>query len=471
MIEVTGRKDQHIAIFGLGASGRAAARALDAGGARISAWDDEAPARDHAARLGIRLADPAHMAWSTIDALVLSPGIPLSHPRPHSVVQRANAARRPVIGDIDLLFEACPAARFIGITGTNGKSTTTALLGHILSFAGGRVETGGNLGMPALALEPLAADGCYVLELSSYQLDLVQAARFDVAVLLNISPDHLDRHGDMAGYIAAKRRIFANRRDGQTAIIGQDDGDCRAVSAALRGAGHWRIIPVSSRHAVTGGVHVRDGHLIDTMSGPARSVCDLRGSDALPGAHNWQNAAAAYAAARVIGVAPETIAAAIAGYPGLAHRQELVAEIDGVRYINDSKATNPEAASRALACYDTIYWIAGGRPKAGGLDAIEPCLGRIRHAFLIGEAEGPFYAGLADQVAATRAGDLASALRQAHAMAQRERPAGAVVLLSPACASFDQWPDFAARGDAFRALVQALAGADDSPDGGNGGRA
>lgn len=458
MIHVPTRKDQTIAVFGLGASGLAAARALAASGARVRAWDDAEESRVRAAQAGVPLVDLYAADWSETATLVLAPGIPLAH-RPHRVAGLARAAGCPIVGDIELLVEACPDNAFIGITGTNGKSTTTALLAHVLVEAGLDVRVGGNLGPPALDLKPPGKTSVFVLELSSYQLDLTQRASFDIAVLVNISPDHLDRHGSMDGYIAAKKRIFRDRARGageQAAVIGVDDAYSTAIAAAVAARPGWRTIPVSTTRSLDRGVQVIDGVLYDAIEGTPRRVCALDGLATLPGIHNWQNAAAAYAAARAAGVAPEAIAAALATYPGLPHRLETVATIGGVRYVNDSKATNAEAAARALACFETIYWIAGGLPKEGGLAGVEPWLGRVRHAFLIGTAEEAFARFLDGKVPVTRCGEMACALDHAHRMAQTERLPDAVVLLSPACASFDQWKGFEARGDAFRELVRAL---------------
>ena len=449
MINIHSRKDQQLAVFGLGASGLSAARALAASGAGVEAWDDNSDQRRAASDLGIRLTTPANMDFGRLDALVLAPGIPLTH-KPHAVVEQARAADRPIIGDIELLVEACPQARFIGITGTNGKSTTTALLGHILEQAGLAPQIGGNLGPPVLDFEPPEPGGLMVLELSSYQLDLTDQATFDIAVLLNLSPDHLDRHGDMDGYIAAKRRIFRERPGDKTAriaIIGVDDRLSRAVRDHITALGHWSVISVSGEQVLDCGVYVTNGTLYDSIDGPAQPVCDLSAIATLPGSHNWQNAAAAYAAARALGVASDDITGGLATYPGLPHRAELAATIGTVRYINDSKATNVEAAARAIASYDTIYWIAGGQAKDDNLDGVKPFAANIRHAFLIGEAEDSFAAALEGVVPYTRSGDLASALSAAHELAQKEHRDDAVVLLSPACASFDQWKNFEAPKD------------------------
>ena len=453
MIKVSTRKDQMLAVFGLGASGIATARALIGGGARVSAWDDDAESRDAASRESIPLSEPGVDAWSDTDALVLSPGVPLTHPAPHPVVDLAHAAGCPIVGDIELLVESRPEATFVAVTGTNGKSTTTSLIGHILAGSEHDVQIGGNLGPPALSLAALSRGGIYVLELSSYQLDLCVRARFDIGVLLNVSPDHLDRHGDMDGYVAAKLRQFRDRADGsQIAVVGVDDPHGRSLAADLESRPGWRVVPISVGERLSGGVSVIDGRLHDENS--AEAIGDLRPIETLPGAHNWQNAAAAFAVARALGMEAAPIMARMASFAGLPHRQELVATIGGVRYVNDSKATNGEAAARAMACYDAIQWIAGGVAKEDGLSPVIPHLSHVSHAYLIGEAADRFAAELDGRVPITRSNDLASAVRAAHLAA---REAGSVVLLSPACASFDQWANFARRGDAFREIVSALA--------------
>jgi UDP-N-acetylmuramoylalanine--D-glutamate ligase len=451
MIEVTTFRNERIAVMGLARSGLAAAEALQKGGARVLAWDDTPAKRDAAAARGIPLADLTSVDLSGVKALVLSPGIPSTFPAPHPSAARARAAGIEIIGDIELLALSCRAARYAGITGTNGKSTTTALLGHILKEAGLRVAVGGNLGIPALLLEPLGADGIYVLEMSSYQLELTKSLTFDVAILLNITPDHLDRHGGMDGYVAAKERIFAGQGAHQAAVIGVDDAICRGIAAKLAAAG-CKIIPISAERPVQGGVYAATGQLIDDIDHAQQAVLDLAAVARLPGRHNWQNAAAAFAAARCLGVSVGQAAQGITSFPGLAHRQELIAVIDGVRYVNDSKATNADATAKALACYDDILWIAGGVAKEGGIASLAPYFARIRHAFLIGAAAPDFAATLSGQVAFTQSGDLATAVRQAHAAAQ----SGSTILLSPACASFDQFTDFEARGEAFRRLVATI---------------
>jgi UDP-N-acetylmuramoylalanine--D-glutamate ligase len=455
MIPLNALPTQTFAVLGLGLSGRAAAEALVAAGKTVRAWDDNAQARAVAAGRGIPLADLAAEGLAGAEALLLSPGIPHTHPAPHPVAAMAKAAGVPIIGDVELLFRAQPDAVYIGITGTNGKSTTTALIGHILSHAGRPAAVGGNLGPPVLAFPPLGADGYYVLEMSSYQLELTPSQAFDVAVLLNITPDHLDRHCGFDGYMAAKRLIFDGAPAGAAAVIGADDDACEAIATDLRRLGR-RVLAISGERVHPGGVYATGGWLIDATRGRPVAVLNLRDAAALPGAHNAQNAAAAYAAAISLGIAPETAAAAIATFPGLAHRQERIAVIDGVTFINDSKATNAEAAAKALGSYRAIYWIAGGRPKEGDLSALYPFLNRVRHAFLIGEAEARFAAELDGRVAVSRCGTLDRAVTEARDQALRDGATGATVLLSPACASFDQFANFEARGAAFRALVEAM---------------
>jgi UDP-N-acetylmuramoylalanine--D-glutamate ligase len=452
MVPVREYAGRPVLVLGLARSGLAAARALAAGRAEVGVWDDRPGNREAAAAAGMTVTDPAHVDWSRMAALVMSPGVPLTHPAPHPAVLAARAAGVPVTGDIALLRRACPEARICAVTGTNGKSTTTALIGHILKSAGLEVATGGNLGIAAFDLPALGRNGVYVLELSSFQLDLVEGETFEVAVLLNIAPDHLDRHGTMANYIAAKQRIFAGQDGRHTAIVGIDDAVAAAIAEAPRGP---RVVRISGGAAADADVRVVDGVLTDA-EGP---VLDLAQAATLPGSHNAQNAAAAFAACRALGVPRAAIAAALPRYPGLPHRQELIAVVDGVAYVNDSKATNADAAARALACYDAVYWIAGGVPKAGGIQALAPLFGHIAHAFLIGEAAPEFQRTLAGRgVPHTLSGDLAQALRQAQERAAAERRSGAVVLLSPACASFDQFRDYEDRGHRFRALVAALPG-------------
>ena len=455
MIVLPGLKGKHYIVLGLGKTGDATAVALHASGAQIEVWDDSATARAAATARQIPLVDPAQIDWSTITALVISPGIPHTHPTPHPLAAAAKAAGVPIIGDIALLFQAQPQARYVGITGTNGKSTTTSLIGHILHGAGLRVEVGGNLGTPVLSFAPLGDNGIYVLELSSYQLELMPHNMLQVAVMLNITPDHLDRHGGMAGYIAAKERIL--RCDGpQTFVCGLDDDPSRALAAQAAAMPNVTLRGISQTTQKKSAVYTDDTQLIDNIDGTARAILDLATLTNLVGAHNWQNIAAAYAAARALGLNPEAIIAGIKSFPGLAHRQQLVATRHGVKYVNDSKATNADATSKALACYDNIYWIIGGRPKEGGLNGLESFMPRIRHAFLIGEASDAFAAWLDGKATYTRCGTLDKAIVAAATLAKTDGRLNAVVLLSPACASWDQFRSFEHRGDVFSEQVRAL---------------
>ena len=450
MIPVTTRAAQNLAVFGLGASGRATARALVSGGARVVAWDDAEASRAAAGAENIALAEPGGIDWARQSALVLSPGVPLTHPRPHAVVERAVAAGIAVIGDIELMAECCRDAVLVAVTGTNGKSTAAALLAHICSTAGRRAQLGGNIGRPALDLDPPAPGEVVILELSSFQLELTRDAAFDIAILLNLTPDHLDRHGSMAGYAAAKRRIFRSARDGrpQSAVVSIDDDRCRAIHDELAAGGRFAVRSVSVEAAA--GVQVVDGILVDAGDGES---CDLSAAAGLRGPHNWQNAAAAWTAARMLGIAPDAIRAALPTFRGLLHRMETVAVIDGIRYVNDSKATNGDAAARALASFSEIYWIAGGIAKEDGLAPAAPWLGNVRHAYLIGEAAASFGRELRGRVPCTRSGSLERAVRAARSQAAADGAREPVVLLSPAGASFDRYRNFAARGEHFRTLV------------------
>ena len=446
MIVGTSQFDGTVAILGLARSGLATARALLAGGAEVIAWDDSPERRKAAARAGVPLHGSGEFDWRGIAVLVPSPGIPLDHP----TMVAAREARVEIIGDVELLWRAMAERQFVGITGTNGKSTTTALIGHILKQARHTVQVGGNLGTPALSLDALWAEGTYALEMSSFQLDLTKNMSFDIAVLLNIAPDHLDRHGSMNAYVAAKRKIFRPGRL-KTAVIGIDDPDSLKIYKELRMRDGVRVVPIATGRRLLEGVAVNGGLLEDH----GQAICDLEAATALTGRHNWQNAAAAFAATRALGVDSEIIARAILNFSGLAHRMEHIAAIDGVQFINDSKATNGDAAARALACFNPIYWIAGGRAKSNGLRALRPYLQRIAHAFLIGEAQETFAAELTGRVDHTLCGTLDATLEAASVQARADGRPGAVVLFSPACASFDQFADFEARGEAFRELVFA----------------
>ncbi|SJZ32070.1 UDP-N-acetylmuramoylalanine--D-glutamate ligase [Enhydrobacter aerosaccus] len=455
MIDLAVLRGSSFVVLGLARSGLATVRALIAAGIDCVAWDDKEDGRREAAAIGARIADPTTVDWSKISALVISPGIPNRLPKPHPAAVAARAAGKPLICDVELLARAQPAARYVAVTGTNGKSTTTALIGHIIQSAGVPCQVGGNIGRGALDLAPLEADGIYVLELSSYQLELLQTFRANVAVWLNITPDHIDRHGDMAGYVEAKAHIFERQKAGDCAVIGIDDDYSRAIFERMAARPGIAAVPVALERPIAGGVSFRAGMLVDADG----YRVDFSDVPTLPGDHNAQNAACAWAACRSLGVAREKIVEGLKTYPGLPHRQERVASIGNVVYVNDSKATNADATARALSSYRDIYWILGGQAKEGGVAPLAPYFDRIRHAFLIGEATELFASQLDGKLAYTRCGDLKSALDAAYERSRREGHGAAVVLLSPACASWDQWKSYEHRGDAFRAMARALPGA------------
>ncbi|MEN3976309.1 UDP-N-acetylmuramoyl-L-alanine--D-glutamate ligase [Emcibacter sp. SYSU 3D8] len=455
MIPVTSYQDRPVAVFGLARSGIAAARALAAGGAAVTAWDDNPKSRDIAAAAGVALVPSAELDWSRQAALVLSPGVPLTHPVPHPVVASALAAGLPIIGDIDLFAQAeptLPRHSVAVITGTNGKSTTTALLAHLVEACGRASVACGNIGTPILDLEPLPSGGVYVIEMSSYQIDLTFNLRPEVAILLNTSPDHLDRHGGMVNYAAIKRRIFDWQAPGGAAIIGVDDDYGREAADRLRASGR-AVTPVTVMGRSDTGVSVEDAVFFDAAISP-QPVLSLDGIESLRGRHNWQNAAAAYAAARALGFSTAAIEAGLRSFPGLAHRLEYVGTANGVRFVNDSKATNADATGHALAAFGRVHWIAGGKAKDGGIDSLKPLFGHVERAYLIGEAQDAFAESLDD---AGVDNERCGTMEQAVASAARHAGVGEVVLLSPACASFDQYPNFEVRGDHFRALVAQLA--------------
>ncbi len=458
MIVVHEFAGKSVVVLGLGHSGMSVVRSLAAGGADVHTWDDDARVRHAARSAGLTISDPTRSDWGGIDVLVASPGVALNFPEPHQAVREARAAGVPVIGDVELFARTQPNARIAGITGTNGKSTTTALLGHVVRAAGCHTEVGGNLGTPVLDLDPVEGKGIYILELSSYQLDLATSLACEVAVLLNLSADHLDRHDGMAGYAESKKRIFEGQRDGHTAIVGVDDALCREIFAELRGMPGRRVVPVSVGHKFKEGIAAIDGMIHDHTADHAGVVADLREARSLRGPHNMQNAACAYAAARALGLSAAEAGGPLVNFPGLQHRMQEIASVDGVRFVNDSKATNPDAAARALATHENIYWIVGGRAKEGaGLGPLAPFFPRVRGAFLIGEATSQLAEALTGHVPITIAEDLYAAVDLAYRAAVEDGGNDPVVLLSPACASFDQWPNFEARGGAFITFVGELA--------------
>jgi UDP-N-acetylmuramoylalanine--D-glutamate ligase len=460
MIPVTIFPGRDVAVLGLGLSGIAASHALAAGGALVLAWDDTEAARDKAAEQGVALVNLASADWSRISALVLAPGIPFTHPEPHWSVKRAHAAGVEVIGDTELFFreraQEESGAKVVVITGTNGKSTTTALTAHLLQAGGRPVALGGNIGRAVLDLPPFAPSLTYVLELSTFQIDLTPSLAPDAAALLNITPDHLDRHGTIENYAAIKARVFARLPADGTAVIGVDDDYCRAIADALPGP--YAVKRIAVGRPVETGVWARDGILTEVEKGVERGRLSLDGIGSLRGAHNWQNAATAYALARSQGLDASTIAKGLGTFAGLAHRMEQVARLGQVLFVNDSKATNADAAAKALASFSDIHWIVGGRAKAGGLAGLEPFFPRIARAYLIGEAADEFAAQLGTEVDHVQCGTIDRAIEAAAADARRSRGAEPVVLLSPACASYDQFANFEARGQSFRDHVMRLPG-------------
>jgi len=461
MIPVTTFARRRVALFGLGGSGLASARALQAGGADVVAFDDDPKKLAQANAEGIATEDLRRIDWSTIAALLLAPGVALTHPAPHWTVGLARNAAVEVIGDIELFCRerrrTAPNAAFVAITGTNGKSTTTALTAHVLASAGYDAQLGGNIGTAILSLAPPAPGRAHVIECSSYQIDLAPSLDPTVGILLNISEDHLDRHGTLENYAAIKERLVAGVPDNGTAIVGVDDKFCQAAADRLERQGR-NVVRVSVRRPLAHGLYVEAEQIMHAVGGTARPVAHIGGIGSLRGLHNAQNAACAAGAALALGLTAAQIQSGLRSFPGLAHRMEQVGRRDRVLFVNDSKATNADAAARALASFSDIFWIAGGKAKTGGITSLENFFPRIHKAYLIGEAAEEFSRTLHGKVAHAVAGTLDRAVEQAARDAGASAVAEPVVLLSPACASFDQYPNFEVRGAAFRDLVQALSG-------------
>lgn len=464
MIPVIGYTDQKVAVLGLGRSGLAAARALSAGGATPLLWDDSPEARAAAESAGHSLTDLSRAtALDGVATLITSPGIPHLYPTPHPVIARALEVGVPVDNDIGLFFRsyATPdwdafeiAPRVICVTGSNGKSTTTALIHHILQVAGRPSQMAGNIGRGVLDIDPAGDGSVVVLELSSYQTDLARSLTPDIAVFTNLSPDHLDRHGGLGGYFAAKRRLFAEGGPDR-AVIGVDEVEGRFLAGQLsEGASDDRVIRISSGQKLDGpgwSVFARKGFLAEWRRGKQMASIDLRAMQGLPGAHNHQNACAAYAACRTLGLAPKLIEGALDTFAGLPHRSQTVGTRGGVRFVNDSKATNADSAAKALQAFPRIRWIAGGMGKDGGIAALAPYLGSVIKAYLIGHSARDFALQLGDTPY-----EICETMARAVARAAAEAEPGDVVLLAPAAASFDQYPDFEKRGEDFTAHVMAL---------------
>ena len=459
MTPVESFRDHNIAVFGLGGSGLSTIRALREGGAHIAAWDDSEKSRGDALNKNMPLVDLTRADWSSYRALVLAPGVPLTHPAPHWSVKKAQAAGLPVIGDIELFCleraRRAPTAPFIAITGTNGKSTTTSLIAHLLKAAKRDVALGGNIGTAVLDLPPPATSLFHVLECSSFQIDLAPSLAPTIGVLLNITPDHLDRHGTMENYAAVKERLVASA---DTAIIGIDDEWCRAIAKRRQDAS--RPLITLSMSAGAGSDYLIEGAKIFKQTGTGfMPLVDLSSIPTLRGVHNTQNAAAAIAAASTLGVNRDDIRHGLETFPGLAHRLEIIGHIGRALIINDSKATNADATEKALMSFsDGLFWIAGGRAKEGGIQPLKPLFNRVKKAYLIGEAAQDFSRTLRDDVPFEMSGTMDKALSKALEDVEASKVDTPVILLSPACASYDQFKNFEERGDQFRALVQSQSG-------------
>jgi UDP-N-acetylmuramoylalanine--D-glutamate ligase len=460
VIPITSFAGKTVAVFGLGGSGLASCYALKAGGAEVIASDDTPAKLAPAAKAGFITADLRSVSWDNFAALVLTPGVPLTHPQPHWTVWAAKQAGVEVIGDIELFCRErkrhAPDAPFIAITGTNGKSTTTALVAHLMREAGYDTQMGGNIGTAILSLEPPQMGRVHVIEMSSYQIDLTPSLDPSVGILLNVTEDHIDRHGSIEHYAGVKERLVAGvQRDG-TAIVGVDDHFCAAIADRVEQAGK-NVVRVSVKHPVADGICLEGDTIVRVAGGARTRIASIGDIGSLRGLHNAQNAACASAAVIALGVGTDALQQGLRSFPGLAHRMEQIGRNGRVLFINDSKGTNADAAARALSSFRDIFWIAGGKPKTGGIESLREFFPRIRKAYLIGEAAKEFAATLGDvphEISQT----LEQAVPQAARDAEASGLAEPVVLLSPACASFDQFPNFEKRGDRFRAIANALPG-------------
>lgn len=458
MIPATSFEGKRVALFGLGGSGIATARALIEGGADVVGWDDNPASVAKAEAEQVPVANLRGEDWTRFASFVLSPGVPLTHPTPHWSVDLARGAGVEIIGDIELFSrERClraSAAPLIAITGTNGKSTTTALTAHILKSAGRDTQMGGNIGRAIMTLDPPTPNRFYVVECSSYQIDLAPSFSPTAGVLLNLTPDHLDRHGTMQHYAAIKERLVAGS---QTAIVGIDDAYCMHIADRLERTGK-EVVRISKRLSLPDGYYADGDVLMEAKGGNYERIAFLEGIGSLRGQHNAQNALAAVVACLKVGLDLGEIQNGLESFPGLAHRMEQVGRKDRVLFVNDSKATNADAAAPALSSFPRIYWIAGGLPKEGGIEPLRGLFPRVARAYLIGEAAAAFSVTLGKSVPYEISGTLAAAVEHAARDAASDGAEEAVVLLSPACASFDQFKNFEARGDAFRQTVLAIDG-------------
>jgi UDP-N-acetylmuramoylalanine--D-glutamate ligase len=456
MTPITSFAGKRVAVFGLGASGLIGAQALVAGGANVVVWDDHRPGREKAVAAGLKLEDFVTADLTGFDSLVLAPGVPLTHPYPHWIVVKAQAAGVEIIGDIELFVRerahVAPKSPLVAITGTNGKSTTTALVAHLYRTFGSEVEVGGNIGIPVLALKPPADGRVHVIECSSFQIDLAPSLNPSFGLLLNITVDHLDRHGTMEHYAEIKARLVAKA---DVAIVSVDDNYCAAIAETLRAHGRT-VVPISIHHsAIPDGIVLDGTRLVRKTAGAANPIADLAGIGSLRGTHNGQNAAAAVAALGARGYELELVQKGLRTFPGLAHRMEEIGRRGKVLFINDSKATNADAAEKALQSLDDIYWILGGRAKEGGIGPLKTLFPKVAKAYLIGEAAEPFAKIIGEAIPYEFCGTIERAVESATRDAESSATPSPIVLLSPACASFDQFPNFEKRGDKFREVVLA----------------
>jgi UDP-N-acetylmuramoylalanine--D-glutamate ligase len=461
MIPVKSFAGKKVAVFGLGGSGLASAQALQTGGAHVIGFDDSAASIDKAKAAGITTEDLRKIDWSNVSALLLAPGVPLTHPEPHWSAQLAKKAGAEIIGDVELFCRErrrlAPNSPFVAITGTNGKSTTTALIHPLLKSAGRDAQLGGNIGTAVLTLEPPSTDRAHVVECSSYQIDLAPTIDPRVGVFINLSEDHLDRHGTIEHYAAVKERLVAGVQDDGAAVIGVDDEWCAAAAERVAAKGK-NVVRISVRKRLPDGIYAENGRIIRAKVGKTETIATLDGIGSLRGVHNAQNACCAAASALALGLTPEQIQAGLRSFPGLAHRMEQVGRKGAVLFVNDSKATNADSSAQALASFTDMFWIAGGKPKTGGITSLEKFFPRIRKAYLVGEAAEEFARTLDGKVPYNVTGTIDRAVEASARDAAASGLKEPVVLLSPACASFDQFRNFEIRGDHFRSLVLKLPG-------------
>ncbi|WP_295967374.1 UDP-N-acetylmuramoyl-L-alanine--D-glutamate ligase [uncultured Bartonella sp.] len=463
MIIVNSFKNKKVALFGLGGSGVATAKSLLAGGAEVLAWDDKMETVEKTRAENIPVSDLHNVDWSKISALVLAPGVPLTNPQPHWTVKLAKAAGVEIIGDIELFIRERNAylkhhkladedMPFIAITGTNGKSTTTALINHLLNECGKMSEMGGNIGTAILSLEAFEKNRFYVIECSSFQIDLTPSINPTVGILLNISPDHIDRHGTFAHYCEIKKRLVSGAK---TSLVAVDDENSTKIYKELLHA-HHNVLPVSKDKVLKSGYYAVKDELFSVENGKPEARLSLSGISSLRGSHNAQNALMALATLDILKIKPVELQRIFASYVGLPHRMQQVRKIGHALYVDDSKATNAEASAPALATFDHIYWIIGGLAKEGGITALKDYFPKIRKAYLIGDAAEDFARTINGAFPISMSGTLEKAVQEAHQDAGADKAEEVAVLLSPACASYDQFKNYGARGDAFKAFVKAL---------------